>query len=164
MVLAYASAYLICPANEANTVYASDIQADNAVVQTYEAATLTITKQPQNVTVKPGSTVKFTVAAKGSGTLKYQWYYKKSGASGWSLWKGHTAASTQATANASWNMMQVRCKVTDKAGKSIDSSAAVITIDQPLTILTQPKNVTAKVGDRKAVFLAADVVCHRREQ
>ena len=97
MVLAYASAYLICPANEANTVYASDIQADNAGVQTYEAATLTITKQPQNVTVKPGSTVKFTVAAKGSGTLKYQWYYKKSGASDWSLWKGHTAASTQAT-------------------------------------------------------------------
>ena len=155
MVLAYASAYLISPANEAITVYASNIQTNNVAVQNYEAATLSITKQPQNVTVKPGRTVRFTIAAKGSGTLKYQWYYKKSGASAWSLWKGHTAASTQATANASWNMMQVRCKVTDNAGKSIDSSAAVITIDQPLTILTQPKNVTAKVGDTLKFTVAA---------
>ena len=31
----------------------------------------------------------------GSG-LKYQWYYKKSGASDWSVWNNHTTATTSA--------------------------------------------------------------------
>ena len=89
---------------------------------------LKILTHPSDVAVQSGDTVKFTVKASGSG-LKYQWYYKKSGSStSWALWKGHTTASTSATANDTWNGMRVYCKVTDASGKSVNSNAAVITL------------------------------------
>ena len=99
-----------------------------------ETVTVTLTQElkilthPSDVAVQSGDTVKFTVKASGSG-LKYQWYYKKSGSStSWALWKGHTTASTSATANDTWNGMRVYCKVTDASGKSVNSNAAVITL------------------------------------
>ena len=109
-------------------------------------AALTITSQPQDVTVKAGETAVFSVGAEGEG-LAYQWYYRKSGMKEWLLWKGHTTASTSATANATWNLMQVYCNVTDEAGNTLNSDAATVRIDQPLTLLTQPANVTAQAGE-----------------
>ena len=88
---------------------------------------LAITAQPANVTASAGSNVTFTVKAKGIG-LKYQWQFKKTGATAWSNWNGRTTASTTATANSSWNGMQVRCIVTDSAGNKVTSNAAKITI------------------------------------
>ena len=84
-----------------------------------------ITKQPAGVSVKSGANVTFTVKATGTG-LKYQWYYKKSGAKEWSLWKGHTASSLTATSNNSWNGMAVYCRITDANGKSLKSSEAKV--------------------------------------
>ena len=88
---------------------------------------LSITAQPDDVTVEAGKDATFTVKATGSA-LKYQWQYKKSGATAWNNWTGRTAASTTATANSTWNGMQVRCIVTDGAGNTVTSSAATITI------------------------------------
>ena len=88
---------------------------------------LSIATQPANVTVAVGSNATFTVKATGSG-LKYQWQYRKVGATAWSNWNGRTTASTTATANATWQGMQVRCVVTDSAGNKATSSAATITI------------------------------------
>ena len=107
---------------------------------------LTILSQPQDVTLNVGNTAYFRVAAQGTGKLKYQWYYKKSGAKEWTLWKGHTTASTFATANSTWNLMQVYCNITDETGTSVDSGVSVVRIGQPLTILSQPQSVTAEVG------------------
>ena len=118
---------------------------DEAVVRVQQP--LEITSQPSDVTAKVGDTVKFTVAAQGTGELSYQWYYRKAGAKSWSLWKGHTAASTSAAVNSSWNMMRLYCRVTDEAGGSADSDEAVIRVEQPLEITSQPEGVTAKVGD-----------------
>ena len=144
LTLAFASAYMIGSADGARTVYAA-AAAGSASAQTSQASAPTITTQPKNVTAAPGDTVKFTVAAKGTGTLKYQWYIKKDGASSWTAWNGHTTATTSASANATWNMMQVRCKVTDANG-SVYSSAATVTINQALTITAQPKSVTVTAG------------------
>ena len=94
---------------------------------TVTVSVLSITSQPANVTVAAGSNATFAVKATGSG-LQYQWQYKKKGASSWSDWGSRTAASTTATANATWNAMQVRCKVTDGAGNYLYSSAATVTI------------------------------------
>ena len=94
---------------------------------TVTVSVLSITTQPQSVTVAAGKDATFKVAATGSG-LKYQWQYKKSGASAWSNWSSRTTASTTATANDSWNGMQVRCIVTDGAGNKVTSSAATVTI------------------------------------
>ena len=94
---------------------------------TVTISVLSITTQPDNVTVAADSNATFTVKATGSG-LKYQWQYKKSGAASWSNWNGRTTASTTATANATWQEMQVRCIVTDSAGNTVTSDAASITI------------------------------------
>ena len=107
---------------------------------------LDITEHPQSVTVKAGDTVKFAVKASGVG-LNYQWYVRKSGASDWTLWPGHTTASTSATANDSWNGMQVRCTVTDNIGSTAHSKAATVTINIPLAITQQPQPVTAEAGE-----------------
>ena len=88
---------------------------------------LEITSQPASVSVKADKSVTFTVKASGSG-LKYQWYYKKSGDTSWSVWSGRTTASTTATSNATWNGMLVRCKVTDSAGDTVYSSSAKVTV------------------------------------
>ena len=94
---------------------------------TVTVSVLSVTTQPVNVTVEAGSSATFTVKATGSG-LQYQWYYMKSNATTWSVWKGRIAASTTATANFTWNGMKVYCKVTDSAGNSVNSDAAIITI------------------------------------
>ena len=94
---------------------------------TITVSVLSITTHPSNVTTTAGSDVTFKVVATGSGR-KYQWQYKKSGAADWSNWGARTTASTTATANATWNGMQVRCIVTDGAGNKVISNPATITI------------------------------------
>ena len=109
---------------------------------------LLVRVQPKDATAKTGDTVTFAVTAEGgSGALSYQWYYKKAGASDWSLWKGHTTASTSAPANDSWDGMRVYCKVTDNAGKSVSSNAAAVTLRSELKLLSQPSDVSAKSGE-----------------
>ena len=115
---------------------------------------LSITYQPANVTVASGSNATFTVKATGAG-LKYQWQYKKKGATAWSNWNGRTTASTTATSNDSWQGMQVRCKVTDSGSNTLYSSVATITIAAALKITQQPNNVTASVGDDVAFIVKA---------
>ena len=88
---------------------------------------LSITTQPKSQTVAKGSSVTVSVKATGSG-LKDQWYYKKKGASSWSVWNNRTHASETVTPNDTWDGIQLYCKVTDGAGNTIDSSAATITL------------------------------------
>ena len=118
---------------------------------------LKITANPQNVTVNAGEEVTFTVKASGSG-LKYQWYYKKQGASEWSKWGARTTASTTATSNDTWNGMQVYCKVTDSKGASVDSAAATVTINAELKIITQPRSQTIAQGESLTLSLKASGV------
>ena len=96
--------------------------------------------------MKPGDKVTFTVKATGTD-LSYQWYIKKTGASDWTLWEGHTTATTSAIANDSWNGMKVRCVVKDSSGKKLESNTATVTLKNTLTITTQPQSVTTKPGD-----------------
>ena len=116
----------------------------NAAVVTIVEAPV-ITAQPKNVTIAPGAVANFEIAAQGSG-LKYQWYFKKAGASGWSIWNTHTSASTSGIANDSWNGMQVRCRVTDSKGIWTDSDAATVTLKPTVFITAQPKSVRTASG------------------
>ena len=88
---------------------------------------LNITKQPANLRVKSGANGKFSVAVNCSDA-SYQWYYKKSGQSSWSKWKGKTSASVSAKLNKSWNGAKVRCVITDKGGHKVTSQAASVKI------------------------------------
>lgn len=143
MATAFILSYAVFPVDGTSTVYAAGSQSSSASVNEYNSTSLTVTSHPQSLTAKPGDIVKFSVGATGTGTLKYQWYIKKLGASDWSVWNNHTTAKTEAMTNATWNMIKVRCKITDNNG-SVYSNAATVIIDQPLSILTQPKNVTVK--------------------
>ena len=93
-----------------------------------------------------GKSVTFTVKASGKG-LSYQWYTKKSGATSWTKWPGHDAATAKATANDSWNGMQVRCTVKDSSGNTVNSNTVKVTICDPLEITQQPKSVTISCSD-----------------
>ena len=120
------------------------VQSDAATVTILQP--LTVLSHPADLTVKPGDTARFTVSAQGTGDLRYQWYYKKSGAEGWTLWNGHTTASTSAVANATWNLMQVCCRITDEEDASVESLPALVKVDQPLTVVTHPVSKTVTAG------------------
>ena len=121
---------------------------------TVTVSVLSIATQPKDVTVAAGKNATFTVKATGSG-LKYQWQYRKSGATAWSNWNGRTTASTTSTANSTWNGMQVRCVVTDGADNKVTSNAATITIASSLTITTQPQNQFIVLGKSATLSLTA---------
>ena len=143
LTMALTTAYLVSPTTEINAVYA----------ETSQNSQITITAQPADVTVKTGETARFSVQAQGTN-LSYQWYYKKSGASDWSVWKGHTTATTYATANSTWNMMRVCCVIMN-GSTSVLSEEAVIRVNQPLTVTSQPDDVTAKSGATVKFSVAA---------
>ena len=119
----------------------------SAATLTVTAAKPTITTQPKSVSVALGSTATFKVVASGSG-LKYQWQYKKSGATSWTSWSGKTAATLTVTASSTNGGCQYRCKVSN-AGGTVYSSAATLTVTGSTakpTITTQPKSVSVTLG------------------
>ena len=125
----------------------------SAVTGVYEGAPV-ILSHPEDVETQDGDTISFSVTADGSD-LCYQWYYKKYDSSDWNVWKGHDTAFTTALANLSWDGMQVRCEVSDTQGNTAKSDPALITVPQPLVIVTQPVSQTIKLGDPLTVSLQA---------
>ena len=142
--------------DEGDAKYEEDLILNDSVTihYSYGSTPLSITSHPADVTAKAGDSVSFTVKAEGEG-LTYQWYYKKAGQTAWNKWGTRTTATTTATANDTWNGMQVYCKVTDKDGKTSDSNPATITIQRELKITTQPTNKTVKLGDSVTLSLKA---------
>ena len=171
LTLSFAAAHVVSPAAEFAKAYAAENGQEVVLTEEAEPAgssetpespessapdepvvstPLAVTEQPVSVTVSEGETATFAVKASGEG-LKYQWYYRKAGAKNWSVWKAHTTATTSAKANATWNLMKVFCKITDASGNSVSSNPAVITLRQPLTVLTQPTGISVNAGE-KATF------------
>ena len=89
--------------------------------------TIEITAQPKSQSVKLGESVTFSVKASGSG-LKYQWYFKKKGQKSFSEWKGRIGRTETVTPNATWNGIQIYCKITDSAGNTVNSATATVKI------------------------------------
>ncbi len=83
-----------------------------------------ITTQPEGLTVNPGGSASFTVAATGSGTLSYQWRFNGTPISGATA-ATHTINNVQSQHAGSYDV------VVANASGSVTSSAAVLTV--PLT-------------------------------
>lgn len=92
-----------------------------------EKKTLTITSQPQSVTVEEGKTAKVTVAATGDG-LTYKWYYKNAGASEYTYTSSFNSNYYSVEMNAARNGRRVLCKITDKYGNTVQSSSALLSM------------------------------------
>ena len=90
-------------------------------------AAFDIISQPKSQSVKLGESVTFSVKASGSG-LKYQWYFKKKGQKSFSEWKGRIGRTETVTPNATWNGIQIYCKITDSAGNTVNSATATVKI------------------------------------
>ncbi len=127
-------------------------------VNSKDQSKLAIIEHPKNIKTLPGRLVTFSVKATGEG-LSYQWYYKKSNASDWSVWRIYTEPTINPPANNTWNGMQVYCKVTDKKGKSVSSNPATVTILEPKTsdfmIISHPVSVTLNEGDTATFRITA---------
>ena len=123
------------------------------------AVTLTVTphisSQPANKSVTAGTSVTFSVAASGSGTLTYQWQSRKDSSSAWTN-SGQTGAKTNklsVTAIAGLNGWQFRCVVKDGSGRVNYSNAATLSIVPKIT--TQPQNASVKAGNTAKFSVAA---------
>ncbi len=113
---------------------------------------LAITAQPDNQSVKVGTTANFSVVATGSGTLTYQW--KKNGAAV----SGATAASytTPATTNSD-NGSTFSVVVTDGSA-NVTSSSATLTVTATAvapSITAQPANATVAAGQAATFSVTA---------
>ncbi|MBQ1397770.1 MAG: hypothetical protein IIY89_04685, partial [Clostridia bacterium] len=94
---------------------------------TITVSVLSISTQPVSQTITLGSPLTLSLKATGSG-LTYQWYFKKTTQSSFSVWSGRTHASETCTPNATWNGIQLYCIVKDGAGNSVKSDVVTITV------------------------------------
>ena len=123
----------------------------NAVSQTSNAVTLTvlpvitISAQPQSATTNTTSqSFSVTASASVGGTLSYQWQRSTNSGSTWSNLSGATSSSySQTSITTSFNSYQYRCVVSANYGaSSVNSSAAVLTVQPVITISVQPASQT----------------------
>ena len=115
---------------------------------------LSISQQPKSQTVTSGKPLTLSVKATGSG-LKYQWYFKKTSQSAFSVWNGHTHATETCTPNDTWNGIRLYCRVTDGGGNKINSDEATVTLASALAITTQPTSKTVTLGESVTLSLKA---------
>lgn len=92
-----------------------------------EMKRLKIVKQPRGASLAAGDLLTLSVSAQGVG-LRYQWYYKKKGQKAFHIWKGHVSDSESVVPNASWDGIQLYCKVSDKFGHSVRSDKITVRI------------------------------------
>ncbi len=121
---------------------------------------LTITAQPEDRTVTPGTKASFTVTVTG-GTepYSYQWQYLKPGAAAWvnvAASSGKTSTNTLAP-ELRHNGYRYRCQITDADGNTVLSGEALLTVhehENPLTITLQPEDRTVRPGEKVTFTIA----------
>lgn len=96
-----------------------------------------ITAPPQNLTVNQGNPVAFTVAATGVPSPAFQWRFNNNALAG-------ATASSLNIGNAQSAHAGNYSVVVSNAGGSVTSAVAVLTVNVPPTITTQPQSQSAK--------------------
>jgi hypothetical protein len=111
----------------------------NAAALTINAAP-SISTQPASVTTCAGNPASFTVAASGTGSIKYQW--QKDGTNISSANSATYTISSASTPNAG----KYTCIITGDCG-SVTSNGATLSITAPPTITTQPIDQSIPIGN-----------------
>ena len=107
-----------------------------------------IVTDPAGQTVLAGSAVTLSVSAAGTAPFSYQWYKD-----GLVVAKG-TSATLRLTNVATTASGNYQVHVTNSAG-AVDSAVAVLLVQSPPVISTQPKTTTVTVGTAVALSVAA---------
>ncbi len=136
---------LICVATDA---LGNRKESETAVLSVLPMPELVITQQPQNVSAAPGESATFRIAATGSGVL-YQWWQLAPGAQDWAALTelGAENGSYTVTASAELNGSLFCCMVYDQFNQCVQSDSAALTVITDITVVSQPQNVTAAVGE-----------------
>ena len=114
-----------------NSDYVTDIDENKKLVLKKKPAVeaLTITTQPQPVSVKAGEEATFTVNATGTD-LKYQWQVNKNDNAGFVNIDGATSESYKFNvASAEFNGYQYQCVVSNQSG-SVTSNPVTLTVTE----------------------------------
>lgn len=125
----------------------------------YQIPKFAITAEPQGATAaSAGQTLTVGVKATGIG-LRYRWQYQwANNSSTWTDFSsGNGAASIKVKMyNASYNGIKVRCVVTDGNGETKTSKTAVLKMNIPVTITSQPSDQTvSRTGKSVTLSLKA---------
>ena len=137
-----------------NTLY-TVVVTNTAGSVTSAAATLTvdtaptITLQPMSQTVVSPATATFSVSAKGTSPLSYQWF-----ANGAAI-VGATSNSYTTAATSSSNNGTLYTVVVSNVAGSVTSSAATLTVDSAPTITVQPMSQTVLAGQTASFSVMA---------
>ena len=120
-----------------------------------EEKELRIVANPEDVEGAAGENAVFTVVAEGTG-LSYQWQYANADSSVWraSSMSGSDTPEITVPIASYRDGQKYRCVVTDRAGNSVTSESAAITIiipDGTPKIVSQPEDFVGASGE-KAVF------------
>ena len=117
----------------------------------------TISRQPESITVHPGETGTFSVAASGAAPLSYQWQLSKDGGSTWSDLSGATGSSyTIEPAVKGDDGNQYRCYVYDAADNtSVTSEKATLTVLYPVLEMADvtPANGATGVAVKSQIIM-----------
>lgn len=111
---------------------------------------VSITQQPVGTTVVEGSPAAFTVAATGSGTLSYQWYFNGTAISG-------ATSSTFRLSSASLSNAGTYYVVVRNSGSSATSTAVALSVTpyQRVSITSQPSSQSVTSGSAVTLQVGA---------
>jgi len=129
-------------------------------VQGEVITTITLVTQPQNIELCAGETAGFSINASGATSLQYQWQEDQgSGFADISEGGQFSGSSTSnlSVANVSLSMLGFlyRCIVSGDNAPDVASSAAVLDVINPVTIISQPTDQTADAGDEVSFMITA---------
>ena len=127
--------------------YVASVPASLAVTDPY------VVTPPANPSVTTGGTVTFTVLAAGSPELSYQWYEGTTplvggGTTGTAIVSGAQTATLKLTGVAADDDGSYYCAITSSSsGQSINSPAATLTVQTPLSVVSPPVSLIERAGD-----------------
>ncbi len=122
---------------------------------------ISITDDPDNVTECFGNGTFFGIAAAnaGDGNIKYKWQVNTG--SGWvdvqdgSVYDSTTTDTILIANVANKHNWQYRCKIFTSVCDTVYSAAALLQVEGPITVSTQPANITICDTEDNAFFTAA---------
>jgi hypothetical protein len=116
-----------------------------------------ITLQPANTAVCTGNNAQFCITAAGTG-LGYQWQVNEGGCAG-AVWTNIAAATssclTVSPATAAVNNFAFRCIVSGTCAPPVTSACATLTVNEPVSITSQPANALGCTGGNASFNVAA---------
>ena len=138
------------------------VETKAVTVRAADAGVITIEEQPADVKGEFGTTGSATVKAtvSSNATLTYRWYFLAKGATEWKA-SGFVGSRTPTifipVAKARVGQ-QYKCVIKSSEGVSVTSD--VITVREPdpavVTIVTEPEDITAKLGENGTATVAAE--------